>query len=234
MASSRFHIRETCDVSADSAFILDAFDASLAHLESIGSGAQWGAEPFSASADRVKSATGVVTAAEAYRLNSAAGDPVRLFIAEVGVEDGEGDGSNSGSLDGLRVRTGDGGARFLAVAAGSVRERWWPAYVSTPPHLAPVVARAKAEGNPFYLEMLISDFRTGASRKGSGAALVRRIREYAVAKGATSLFVDCWAGNDGNLAKFYVSQGFVPAGDFIAEKPGKDPWPGKLLRMDIS
>ncbi|KFY40384.1 hypothetical protein V495_05461 [Pseudogymnoascus sp. VKM F-4514 (FW-929)] len=231
MSPNTFHIRETSDdIPADSAFILAAFDASIIHLASIGSGAQWGSTPFSASPERVQHATDTVTASEAYRLNSEAGDkkPLRLFIAEVKVDD-----DNSSNLDGLRVRTADDGARFLAVAAGSVREGYWPAYVSAQPQLEPVIEQANKEGNPFYLEILISDFRTGAARKGSGGALVKRIREYAVEKGATALYLDCWAGNDGNLSSYYVSQGFVEVGEFLAEKPGRDPWPGKLLRMDI-
>jgi GNAT superfamily N-acetyltransferase len=227
MAPSKLHIRDTCKQPEDAAFILAAFDSALPHLASIGSSGQWGTQPFSESPDRVKRMDELITAAGVFE-KTGKGDPVRIFVAEapVSADDGR-------DLSGLSVRTADNGERFLSVAALSIHERYWPQYVSASPGLAPVLAKADAEENPIYLEVLISDFRTGASRKGAGAALTERAKQYCKARGAKALYLDCWSGNDGNLCRYYLSQGFVSVGDFCAEKEGREPWPGTLFKMAI-
>ncbi|KAI5458846.1 hypothetical protein BGZ63DRAFT_392157 [Mariannaea sp. PMI_226] len=98
----------------------------------------------------------------------------------------------------------------------------------------PIIEKADADGDAFYLEVLISDFRTGSARKGAGAALVKKIKDYSVSRGAKVLFVDCWAGNDGNLVKFYTGQGFTPVSDFLVKRPDSGDWPGKLLRLNLA
>ncbi|KAK6201925.1 hypothetical protein LQW54_009239 [Pestalotiopsis sp. IQ-011] len=227
MASNKFIIRDDTQSPRDADFILAAFDGSLPHLASKGSGQQWGARPFSERdgvRDRVES---WIAASEASRRGEQGVEPGRLFVAEVELDPSE------VTEEGVSVRTDpESGRRLLSVAAAGVRKDWWPTYFKQFDHLQKLVEGEDAAGGVMYLEVLISDFRTGSARKGAGAVLLHKVKEYAVAKGATKLYLDCFAGNDGNLVKFYEAQGFVSVADFVDEKNGG--WPGRVLKMDLT
>lgn len=102
----------------------------------------------------------------------------------------------------LRYRVDDdSGRRFLAIAAAVVQEGWFPGYVEGG-GLGEYVREAREdEGGWVYLEILVSDFRTGEWRQGGGAALVQRVRAEAVERGFGGVYVDCWAGNKGGLIR---------------------------------
>ncbi|KEY73167.1 hypothetical protein S7711_04133 [Stachybotrys chartarum IBT 7711] len=226
MAETKFHIREVCHNPRDGDFILAAFDSALPHLASVGSGGQWGSTPFSERTEARQRAYDSISVSEASRLNQEGSEHGKLFIAEVEM-------NHDSDLQGLSFRTDDHGKRFLSVGAAFVRERWWPGYVKAHDSTKSIVENANANGVPYYVEILISDFRTGAARKGAGAVLLQEMKAYSISRGAKALYLDCWAGNDGNLVKFYTGQGFVKVADFLVEKPGSGGWPGSLLKVEF-
>ncbi|KAH8721511.1 hypothetical protein GQ44DRAFT_829091 [Phaeosphaeriaceae sp. PMI808] len=216
---SVFHIRDEA-LPEDADFILEAFDSTLPHLATIGSGAQWGSEPRSteeSSVERIRVAV--------EKARSSSSDNHAIFVAEVPIEDG---------LDPVagRTRRDNANQQMLQVGAAVIKGSF-PVYVAEQKHLDAHVRAAIERADYIYLDTMISDFRTGALRKGSGAALVRRVRQYGLEKRKAAVYVDCWAGNGERLVGFYKSQGFVPIGDFQVEKDDGSQWPAKLLRMDI-
>jgi GNAT superfamily N-acetyltransferase len=52
-----------------------------------------------------------------------------------------------------------------------------------------------------YLEALITDYRTGAWRKGAGAALIEHARQFCRDRGKKTIYVDAYAGNGRKLVK---------------------------------
>ncbi|KAI0132509.1 acetyltransferase [Xylariales sp. AK1849] len=245
MASSHFNIRETTTPD-DADFIVSAFDSTIPHLEGIGSGAQWGAQPFSQRKDTFKDCHDWVDKSEAYRLrpDSTTDGKIRVFIGEVPVpvhsppaaddETGD-DATKERNDDGLSRRVdADTGVAYLRVGALVLRDAWFAPYVADQPQFAHLVNDTAVKEGSVYVYGLVSDFRTGEARKGVGAALVTTAREYALSKGAGTLFLDCWGGNAGRLVRFYESVGFTPVDDFFVNRKDKEPWPGKLLRMDLS
>ena len=64
---------------------------------------------------------------------------------------------------------------------------------------------------------------------GLGTLLVDKARELARAAGVGLLRVDCYAGGNGKLVRWYESQGFVKTESFMAEGT----WPGQLLEMRL-
>ncbi|KAL1883321.1 hypothetical protein Daus18300_000379 [Diaporthe australafricana] len=226
MAETKFHIREECQNPTDGDFILAAFDSSLPHLAANGSGDQWGSTPFSERPESRERMYGAISLSEASRLSQEASEQGRLFIAEVEADD-------RSDLQGLSVRSDDNGTRFLSVGAAGVRDKWWAAYLKAHDSTKAIYEDEMADGKFCYVEVLISDFRTGAARKGAGAALLQRAKAYAVLRGARALYLDCWAGNGGSLINFYTAQGFVKVADFEVEKPDSSVWPGSLLKLDL-
>lgn len=188
---STFHIRDKA-LPEDANFIVEAFDSTLPHLASIGSGSQWGSEPRSRSADHVQR---IRTAIDNARTGTSDKDAV--FIAEVPIDD-DGQDAIAGRIRNV------GGQRFLQVGA-AVTKGSFPAYVVDREDLDESV-RADIEWGDFvYLYVMISDYRAGALRKGAGAALARRVKQYARDIGQPRVYVDCWAGNDERLVGYVLS-----------------------------
>jgi catechol 2,3-dioxygenase-like lactoylglutathione lyase family enzyme/GNAT superfamily N-acetyltransferase len=65
-----------------------------------------------------------------------------------------------------------------------------------------------ADEPELYVKILLSapEFRG----RGAGAALLRRARHLAVSRRTSLLRVDCWAGGEQRLVRYYTGQGFVP------------------------
>lgn len=65
-------------------------------------------------------------------------------------------------------------------------------------------------------ELYVDGLITARSHTGSGVgtALLTRARTEARARGIELLRVDCWAGGDGALVRYYRRQGFVPTETF--------------------
>lgn len=189
-----FNIRTTLSSPSDGEFVLAAFDAALPHLAAIGSREQWGSDPLSANPERCARVHAWITASEAYR-RTGSGDPVRAFIAEARLP------SPAPSLFNkeLQTRTDGEGREWVSVGAAVVKEGYFPAYVAEWPQFEELIKEEREKGGSMYLEAMISDFRTGELRKGSGAAMLVAVKSYAATRKAKVLFVDCWAGNDGKL-----------------------------------
>ncbi|WP_067127144.1 GNAT family N-acetyltransferase [Microtetraspora malaysiensis] len=78
-----------------------------------------------------------------------------------------------------------------------------------------------------YVQMLVIDRRF--SGRGVGAALLGWAREEAARRGVGLLRVDCYAGDDGRLVRYYESVGFSRTVEFVVGE-----WPGQVLEMRIS
>ncbi|SPO05345.1 uncharacterized protein DNG_08032 [Cephalotrichum gorgonifer] len=217
----QFHIREGESAKGDGRFIAEAFDAAIPHLGSIGSSAQWGSDPLSTTEGFSAKLEKAVEDAEKYRLTGE-GDAVTALIAEAEVPEGEEAGLTSGPGAGAVA-----GGKF-PVAAATVKDEWWPEYIKNT-----LADKIVGKENFAYLHILISDFRAGKWRRGSGAELVAEVKERAKKSGKKTLFVDCWAGNGRKLVGFYLAQGFVHVDDFSVDRPGKGPFDGALLRMEL-
>jgi GNAT superfamily N-acetyltransferase len=79
--------------------------------------------------------------------------------------------------------------------------------LDTPPaHIPPV------DEPEVYIDLLLTA-RTHAGL-GIGSALVARARQETRERGVRLLRVDCWAGGDGSLVRYYQGQGFTPTETF--------------------
>lgn len=241
-----FQIRDQA-LQEDADFILEAFDATLPHLASIGSGSQWGSEPRSTNEQHIKKIREAIEKAR-----SGTSDNNAVFIAELPINTN--DDLDPAVAAAGRTRKAEDNQQMLQVGAAAVQGSF-PAYVAEQENLEEYVRAAVERADYLYLFVLVSDFRVGALRKGVGAALARRVREYAGEKGKKAVYLDCWAGNGERLVgyvfqmlhiyvvfvqrvglildRFYKSQGYVPVDDFHIKKEDGTVWHGKLLRMDV-
>ncbi|HWD04006.1 MAG TPA: GNAT family N-acetyltransferase [Amycolatopsis sp.] len=111
--------------------------------------------------------------------------------------------------------TGEPGLRIAEVdgePAGAVIFR-----ESCPPYVPPA---GEAE---LYVGLLI------ASRRGAGARLLEYVLAEARRRGIGLVRVDCWAGGDGGLVRYYERQGFHPTARFDL-----DGWLGQVLERRVS
>jgi GNAT superfamily N-acetyltransferase len=109
---------------------------------------------------------------------------------------------------GLRIAEADGapaGAMVLGAA---------PSYV-------PAVSEPE-----LYVQLLVTA-RSHAGR-GIGRVLLGHAQAEAAARGAALLRVDCWAGGDGGLVRYYQAAGFTPTVRFTV-----DDWQGQVLEQRI-
>jgi GNAT superfamily N-acetyltransferase len=75
-----------------------------------------------------------------------------------------------------------------------------------------------------YVLLLVTS-RAHAGR-GVGAALLRHAHAEAAQQGATRLRVDCWAGGDGTLVRYYQAAGFTATTRFTVGT-----WEGQVLEL---
>ena len=101
-----------------------------------------------------------------------------------------------------------GGAVVAALARGPVAHAYVPA----------------ADGPEDFVLLLVSD----PGVRGAGRRLLDESWERARAAGLTRQRVDCYAGDDGKLVRFYESAGFTRGAPF--EVNG---WPGQLLERRV-
>ena len=108
----------------------------------------------------------------------------------------------------------------------------WLAMLGDHPVGALVVGAANGQVPPptepeLYVNLLVTD-RAYAGR-GIGARLLAYAAELARDRGLGLLRVDCYAGADRALVRFYESCGFTATDPFEVERPGREPWPGQVL-----
>ncbi|APU13409.1 GNAT family N-acetyltransferase [Actinoalloteichus fjordicus] len=77
-----------------------------------------------------------------------------------------------------------------------------------------------------YVVALVSG-RDPAAR-GIGGRLLELAREFAVEQGVDRVRLDCWAGGEGRLIKYYQDRGFEPVETF--DHHG---WPGQILEQRL-
>jgi GNAT superfamily N-acetyltransferase len=75
-----------------------------------------------------------------------------------------------------------------------------------------------------YVSFLCADRRF----KGVGSVLLKKAKDLARDAGVAQMRVDCYAGDDGKLVRYYESQGFVKVEDFVVKG-----WPGALLILRL-
>ncbi|KAL5377831.1 hypothetical protein PMIN06_001651 [Paraphaeosphaeria minitans] len=78
-----------------------------------------------------------------------------------------------------------------------------------------------------YINYLITDPKRGGGR-GLGSMLVEKAKTLAREKGVPIIRLDCYAGGDGKLVRWYESQGFQKQEAF--KEKG---WPGQVLSMRL-
>ncbi|MBQ1073777.1 GNAT family N-acetyltransferase [Micromonospora sp. C31] len=78
-----------------------------------------------------------------------------------------------------------------------------------------------------YVNLLVTDRAHAGS--GIGGRLLAYAAQLARERGLGLLRVDCYAGDDGALVRWYERQGFTATDAFTVERPGRDPWPGQVL-----
>jgi GNAT superfamily N-acetyltransferase len=111
---------------------------------------------------------------------------------------------------GLWIATVDGTAVAGALAVG-------PAAGGIPPVDEPEL----------FVRLLVTDrSRVG---EGIGGALLEHARRLARESGASLLRVDCYAGGDGKLVRYYERQGFTRTETF-----DRDGWPGQVLQQRLA
>src|SRR5688572_9129029 len=77
-----FRVRNADGAGDDGRFIVEAFDSTLPYLNSIGSGEQWGSNPFSKRSNFIEETTQSIEQSERYR-HTGEGDPLCVFIVEI-------------------------------------------------------------------------------------------------------------------------------------------------------
>jgi GNAT superfamily N-acetyltransferase len=85
---------------------------------------------------------------------------------------------------------------------------------------------APAPEPEIYIRGLVIDQRFHG--RGVGSALLERASAEAVEGGVALVRVDCYAGDDGRLVKYYESQGFTRTETFRVGE-----WPGQILEMRL-
>lgn len=84
-----------------------------------------------------------------------------------------------------------------------------------------------AAGEPeLYVRLLVTD--RGSAGQGIGASLLDQARELARSQGVGLLRVDCFAGGDGALIRYYEKQGFIRERAFAVPVNDSE-WPGQIL-----
>ena len=84
-----------------------------------------------------------------------------------------------------------------------------------------------AQGPEVYIVLLVGTSRVGA--RGVGRVLLDVAELAARRLSVARIRVDCFAGNDGALVRYYESAGFVPTSSFVVGN-----WPGQVLERQVA
>jgi len=82
-----------------------------------------------------------------------------------------------------------------------------------------------------YINLLVTERAWQGS--GVGARLLDHARDIARDRGVTLVRVDCYAGDDRKLVRYYERQGFTATDPFGVELPDGT-WPGQTLEQRLS
>lgn len=134
-------------------------------------------------------------------------------------------GSVPWSHDPLRVERVHGMARHPGLVIAEIDGDVAGATILAdhPPAHIPPVAEPEV-----YIDLLIT--ARAHTGRGVGAFLLEHARAETRRRGIGLLRVDCWAGGDGRLVRYYLGQGFTPTETFRAND-----WVGQVFedRLDV-
>ncbi|QKW13143.1 GNAT family N-acetyltransferase [Verrucosispora sp. NA02020] len=137
-------------------------------------------------------------------------------------------GTAPASSDPRRIAQADGWA-----GSGGL----WLAEITGQPVGALVVGAATEYVPPatepeLYVNLLVTDRAYAGA--GIGGRLLAHAAELARERGVDLLRVDCYAGDDGALVRWYERQGFTATDPFTVPRPDGARWPGQVLarRLD--
>ncbi|WP_329006158.1 GNAT family N-acetyltransferase [Kribbella sp. NBC_00709] len=117
--------------------------------------------------------------------------------------------------DGLWVAQAEADGRVVgALAVGAAMEYLPPA---TEPEL--------------YVRLLVTE--RASAGQNVGGVLLDHARELARDAGAGLLRVDCFAGGDGALVRYYERQGFTRDVAFAVPRVNEPDWPGQVLAQRL-
>lgn len=98
--------------------------------------------------------------------------------------------------------------------------------VGTAPDYVPPAAEPE-----LYVRLLVTD-RACAGR-GTGRRLLEHARTVAATAGVDLVRVDCYAGPDRALIRYYENEGFTATEAFDVDRPSGS-WPGQVLQQRLS
>ncbi|GAA3091021.1 GNAT superfamily N-acetyltransferase [Kribbella aluminosa] len=195
--------------------VLSLLDGATEWLVARGRTGQWGTTPHSTSPRRVAQLTGFADEGELW-VAEADG---RVVGADGRVVDADGpvvgaDGPAVGA-DGPAVGADGADGRVVgALAVGAALD-----YV--PPAAEPEL----------YVRLLVTE--RASAGQNLGAALLDHARELARADGVRLLRVDCFAGDDQALVRYYERQGFTRYAEFAVPRVNGPDWPGQVLAQRL-
>jgi GNAT superfamily N-acetyltransferase len=85
-----------------------------------------------------------------------------------------------------------------------------------------------ADEPELYLRLLVTDRATAG--RNVGGELIEHAKKLTRDRGVGLLRVDCFAGGDGALVRYYEKQGFTRTETFTV---GDTRWPGQILAMRV-
>ncbi|MER7243568.1 GNAT family N-acetyltransferase [Kribbella sp. NPDC000426] len=85
----------------------------------------------------------------------------------------------------------------------------------------------RASEPELYVRLLVTE--RASAGQNVGGILLGHARELARAAGVRLLRVDCFAGGDGALVRYYESQGFTRDVAFAVPRVSEPDWPGQVL-----
>ncbi|KAF5672081.1 hypothetical protein FDENT_10689 [Fusarium denticulatum] len=244
--ANQFSFRDASASFNDAQFIADAMDSTIPHLVAAGNAGQWGTEPLSRKESFMQKMHDAVSKSEQF-CRTGTGDPERIFIAEV--QDKQTD-SKSTANGNLSRRVDENGKPFLSVGFVKIVEEQFVGYLKESETLKAQVEPALNKGKFVFLQYLVTDHRVGDRRRGAGAALLQKVKDYTLERGWKTIWLDCWDGGNGQLVqyvprrtpsiqfifngyRYYVDRGFHIMGSFRDDDDDGSSWNGKLFRMDL-
>ena len=82
-----------------------------------------------------------------------------------------------------------------------------------------------------YVRLLVTE--RASAGQNIGGVLLDHARELARAAGVGLLRVDCFAGGDGALVRYYEKQGFTREAEFAVPRVNGSDWPGQVLAQRL-
>ncbi|KAK2934144.1 hypothetical protein FoTM2_005389 [Fusarium oxysporum f. sp. vasinfectum] len=227
--ANQFSFHDASTSFNDAQFMADAMDSTIPHLVAAGNAGQWGTEPLSRKESFMQKMHDAVSKSEQF------------------CETGAGSTANGN----LSRRVDENGKSFVSVGFVKIVEEQFVSYLKETESLKAQIEPALKKGKFVFLQYLVTDHRVGDRRRGAGAALLQKVKDYTLERGWKTIWLDCWDGGNGQLVqyvprrtpstrfifngyRYYVDQGFHIMGSFGNDHDDGSSWNGKLFRMDMA